>query len=791
MMRIKRMGPIALVGALVLALLTTPSAPALTFKQIPATTWGHIYAGTEPVSSLAPPSKSKNLEIKSRFEVKYNNFPEWAKKEVQASIDVWAANFKSSVVISVDASWGRSSSWGVLGSARPGSFFSAFSGAPDPSLWYPSALANALAGKDLDKSNPEIVIQVNSSAPWNSRGDSFPTTNEYDLQSVFLHELGHGLGFLSNDVYDPYFGVGSLDQPTPFDAYLQTLDGRRLADLPTPSKELASALTTSLVWAGAIGVKTNGGVKPKIYTPSRYESGSSTSHLDEATFSNSGIDSLMTPSLDPGEVFKEPGPLLLAMMEDMRNKPPAGIATDLPLSPRNVQAYVSDSAALVAFDPPANLRTAQITEYLVKNLKTGVEKKTLSSPLLMSGLKNGTQYTFSVTAKNSLGSSTPVSTKAVVPQSAWKATALDSSADGKSLATIMFNGKPVVAYTDSKNADLKLASFDGKNWKKITVDGSNRTGGRTTHAIEGAISLCVNGSGSNQTLHIFYIDATENDLRYASYNGKSFSFETVDGNGASVNDYEDSTRVRTSSDVSVSHACVASGNTIQLFYRDETQGVLLGAVKVKSEDWRYELVDGDRKIDGRTTGDVGFHVRAVIDGSVTYVAYDSVLSVNQKREITSGAIRIASRSTIDSGAWQYQTLDISTDEALVFGFDVAISRTSSGVFATWLAASAASTPKPNQVRWISLKSPTQIYKATTENFGTPGEFLTTDGKIVVFNCQERLCALDTSKKDLGQSAITLVSSTQGSEPIQSAWVTVNKVKYLLASVNGKLSLLKP
>jgi hypothetical protein len=180
-----------------------------------------------------------------------------------------------------------------------------------------------------------------------------------------------------------------------------------------------------------------------------------------------------------------------------------------------------------------------------------------------------------------------------------------------------------------------------------------------------------------------------------------------------------------------------------------------------------------------------------MDGSVTYVAYDSVLSVNQKREITSGAIRIASRSTIDSGAWQYQTLDISTDEALVFGFDVAISRTSSGVFATWLAASAASTPKPNQVRWTSLKTPTQIYKATTENFGTPGEFLTTDGKIVVFNCQERLCALDTSKKDLGQSAITLVSSTQGSEPIQSAWVTVNKVKYLLASVNGKLSLLKP
>jgi hypothetical protein len=55
----------------------------------------------------------------------------------------------------------------------------------------------------------------------------------------------------------------------------------------------------------------------------------------------------MTPSLDPGEVFRQPGPLQLAMMEDMRNKPPVGIATELPLSPRNVQAFTGDSSALI------------------------------------------------------------------------------------------------------------------------------------------------------------------------------------------------------------------------------------------------------------------------------------------------------------------------------------------------------------------------------------------------------------------------------------------------------------
>jgi hypothetical protein len=791
MLRIKRLGVFAIAGALVASILIAPAAPALAFKQIPATNWGYVYAGSDPVTTSNPEPRQKNLEVKSKFVVKYNNFPDWAKKEVQAAVNVWSANFSSSVPITVDASWGRSSSWGVLGSARPGSFFSAFSGAPDPSLWYSSATANALAGRDLDKANPEIIIQVNSGAIWNTRGDGTPSSIEYDLESVFIHELGHGLGFLSNDAYDPLYGLGSLDQPTPFDAYLQTSDGRRLADLPTPSQELGVALTSSLVWNGALGIKANGGIKPKMYTPSRYEPGSSTSHLDENTFSKSGLDSVMTPSLDPGEVFRQPGPLLLAMMEDMRNKPPAGVATELPLSPRNVQAFTGDSSALISFDPPVNLRTAQISEYVIKNIKTGTERKSLTSPVLMTGLKNGTSYTFSVVAKNALGTSDPVATKSVTPQAGWKSTVLDSAADGKSLASATFNGQPAIAYTDTKSGDLKLATFDGKKWNKVTVDGAGGSSGRTTNTISGSISMCVNGSGLRQTLHIFYSDSTEKDLRYAVYNGKSFAVEIVDGNAPAVNEYIEIVRVRTASDVSVANACVATASSVQVFYRDETQGVLLGAVRTKTSSWKYELIDGDRKTDGRTTGDVGFHLQAIFDGSKVYVAYDSVVSMNQKKEITSGAIRIARRTGFEPTAWTYQTLDISTDEANIFGFDVALAKVNGDVMATWLATSTATAPKPNQVRWALLSDPTKISKLTTENFGTPGEYLATDGRTIIFNCQERLCALDTSKKDLGQSAIRLVSSTQGSEPTQSAWVTVNKVKLLLATVNGKLALLKP
>jgi hypothetical protein len=104
-----------------------------------------------------------------------------------------------------------------------------------------------------------------------------------------------------------------------------------------------------------------------MYTPAIYEPGSSVSHLDEATYSKSGIDAVMTPNLDAGEVFHQPGPLLLAMMEDMRVKPPVGLAVSVPDAPRNVEALIGNQSAIITFDPPANARAAQVTAYTVKN----------------------------------------------------------------------------------------------------------------------------------------------------------------------------------------------------------------------------------------------------------------------------------------------------------------------------------------------------------------------------------------------------------------------------------------
>ncbi|MEI7476813.1 MAG: fibronectin, partial [Actinomycetes bacterium] len=309
----------------------------------PSTVWGHTYAAEASAQVLSvPATQSANLEKRSKFVVNYKNFPDWAKNQVQAAIDLWAINFDSKVQINVDATWSRSSTADILGSARPDRYYAKFAGAPDSSLWYASALANAIAGKDLDLDNPEIIIQINSEAEWDLAGLGKPTRYEYDLKSVMFHELAHGLGFLSTSsyIFDRTKGqnVGILEQPTPFDAFLQTQDGNRLADLPSPSFELGQALTNKLVWSGAEGIAANNGVKPLMYTPSNYDGGSSVSHLDENTFANSGTNAVMTPNLEAGEVFNEPGPILLAMMKDLRNKPAPGLAAGVPSEVLNPQA---------------------------------------------------------------------------------------------------------------------------------------------------------------------------------------------------------------------------------------------------------------------------------------------------------------------------------------------------------------------------------------------------------------------------------------------------------------------
>ena len=760
------------------------NSSALEIKVAPAN-WGYIYASGNSVSVQATPRlPSANLEKKSNFLINFNTVPSVARPAVQAAVDIWSENFASTVPINVNVKWGSSSSYGVLASASAKNNFSNFNGAPDKTLYYASALANALAGRDLDPTSPEIEISITSNAPWYYGTDGNCPARSFDLVSVILHEMGHGLGFVSGNYYEPFSGFGRVDQPTPFDAYAQLPDGRRLADMPSPSLEAGKAMTSDLFWSGENAVKANNGIKPKLYTPSIYEAGSSISHLDEATFSKSVDNAVMTPNLDSGEVFHLPGPLVLAMFEDMRQKPPAGIAAGTPQPPQNVKALIGDRSAIVRFDPPVNFRSAQVSKYDVTNIQTGSVVSVSESPVTISGLKNGTKYTFSVSATNSLGTSNSVNTNSVTPQPAWKSSIIDATADAKYLATATYAGKPVIAYSDSKKGDLKLATFSGNKWGIKTIDGNSTTLGKTTNDVSGYISMCTSVSGRTNYLHIFYSDLKDEDLRYAVYDGKSWYYEIVDGDALSIQDYKEFPRKRGGSDVSVSNACAVTSSGVQVFYRDESQGILLGAVKDKL-DWRYEIVDGDKDTEDRTTGDVAFHLKATTVGKKIHLIYDSVRGFDMDRNVTRSEMRYATRSSAFVEDWTYKTLDIPGNGVSVAGYDVAIFNGARGINTGWFTGTGASFPNPDQVRY-QLFGATSFTDAKSVEYGVPNSPIVMDDRTIMFGCQLRLCALNQANR-----SVSLISNGTVQEGSLSSWITLNKIRYAVAGVSGKLTLFKP
>ena len=508
-------------------------------------------------------------------------------------------------------------------------------------------------------------------------------------------------------------------------------------------------------------------------SPSIYIEGSSITHLDEATFSKSATDSLMTPNLEPGETFSTPGPIAIAMIDDMMKKPPVGAATAAPAKPVNVKALVGDKYALVTFDSPNCRRIDRITGFTITVSPGGMVKKFNSSPARISGLKNGSIYSFSVTAENSQGSSEPVTTNSVKPEGGGSSTAIDTRAKVSNLAAISWKNQPTVIYGDYQNGQLKIATYESKKWNIQTIKQGIKVG---------PISLCKSGSGSKEVLHIVYANLETKDVIHGYQVSNKWKFETVDGNGESVQDYRDPIRTRTASDVSISNACAITSNGLQIFYRDETQGILLAAIDTKN-GWVYEIVDGDRKSDGRTIGDVAFHLSAAAIGKTVYLLYDSVMTVSANQTPTSGEIRLALRNSIYPEDWQFITVDGPDAGVAVAGYGTALSVVDNTLALAWLSANGDSLPNPDQLKFTNidaLESPSVI---STANYGRPQLPIAIDAKGIAYGCQDRICKSannSSSKIASGATAITSSGTT----------ITIEKSRYFITAIKSILTAIR-
>jgi len=196
----------------------------------------------------------------------------------QAAAAIWGETLDSAIPITVLAHFQAlscSSTGATLGSAGPTNFFSSDDPSLDggvaptvfplPKTWYVSAETQHFAGQKLlsgigtDEANYDIVARFNSALDNPGTANCGGLTWYYglddqhgtaiDLLTVVLHELGHGLGFLS--LTDNSSGeFPAMNEPDIWSRFLyDEASGSHWADL-SASGRVASAVSGALAWDG-------------------------------------------------------------------------------------------------------------------------------------------------------------------------------------------------------------------------------------------------------------------------------------------------------------------------------------------------------------------------------------------------------------------------------------------------------------------------------------------------------------------------------------------------------------
>ena len=273
-----------------------------------------ILAQAEAIKLEANSQTKASATINLTFET---SPPADIKAVFEKAAATWSTVFSSDVPITIYVKWAPLAA-NVLGSAGTTANIRNFVGANRLNTFYPIALAEKMAHKNLNGNNAEVVATFNSDfKDWYIATSGVPTSSQIDLYSVVLHEMGHGLGFIGQISVEN--GKAGYGYPGIFDRYLINSAKASLTDttkFKNPSTALYSQIISNDISLSSPSILNANGGAAKIFAPTTYKEGSSIYHVDQATYGVTSPNALMTPQIARGEITHSIGPIVSSAFND-------------------------------------------------------------------------------------------------------------------------------------------------------------------------------------------------------------------------------------------------------------------------------------------------------------------------------------------------------------------------------------------------------------------------------------------------------------------------------------------
>ena len=204
---------------------------------------------------------------------------------------------------------------------------------------------------------------------------------------IWLGALPNGLTITSSDGHDYTVDPtahGAPVAPAQVTPTAAAGDGRAFVSFDAPLGTGASAITGYTVTSSPSGITASGMTSPITIV------GLTNGTAYSFTVTAKNAAGLSTTSASSNSVT-----------------PNASLSPTPPTAPAIDSATADDAQAVVSFAAPANDGGATIIGYTVTADPGGISATGSASPITVMGLANGTAYTFTVTARNAVGTSPP------------------------------------------------------------------------------------------------------------------------------------------------------------------------------------------------------------------------------------------------------------------------------------------------------------------------------------------------------------------------------------------------